>query len=97
LEKGFNLCYSKKTDSDFPKVTALEKYLNIKGYAKAVVDKKVVSLHWNNDEGYMVTPTTKIPKKGYVKQKENAINLGRKLKSYELAEALQTAMNLSKI
>lgn len=96
LEEGLQLCYSQNVDSDFPKVTSLEKYLNVKGYKKAIKNKKVVSLFWNKEDGYQVTPTTYADKKGFVHQEENTIILGAKPASLGIAEAVVKAITLSK-
>lgn len=96
LEEGFKRCYSQNVDKEFPKVTAIENHLKIKGYKKAVKNKKIVNLHWD-EEGYQVTPTTYSDKKGYVHQEEITFFLGKKIKPFSLAEALLKAISLSKI
>ncbi|MDF9845556.1 MULTISPECIES: hypothetical protein [unclassified Paenibacillus] len=94
IEESFKRCYSQEVDNDFPKVTAIEKHLKIKGYKKAIKNKKVVNLHWD-EEGYQVTPTTYSDKKGYVHQEGNTFFLGKELNESSLAEALLKAIRLS--
>ncbi|MEK3794164.1 hypothetical protein MKX42_20725 [Paenibacillus sp. FSL R7-0204] len=96
IKESFGRCYSQYVDRDFPKVTAIEKHLKVKGYKKAVKKKKIVGLHWD-EEGYQVIPITYTVKKGYVHQEEKTFFLGKELNEFYLAEALLKAISLSEI
>ncbi|MGI6712264.1 MAG: hypothetical protein ACOX4L_06015 [Bacillota bacterium] len=87
-------CYSQKAD-DTPGPTVLEKYLGVKGYAKAVKNRRFVSFEWFLASGYVVIPTNKVPKHVFVLQEDKAIKLGKVFKSGELARAFREAMQLS--
>ena len=78
-------------------MTAIEKILGIKGYSKAVKNKKLVLVDWDIDEGYTVTPTEKIPRRGYVHLIELAKKLPLDCSKNRLAEAVIEAFHLSKI
>lgn len=91
---AINKSYSQKAD-DILRPTVLEKYLGVKGYAKAVKSRRLVGFDWFLDSGYVVMPTNKIPKQGFVHQEDKAIKLGKETKSGELARAFREAMQLS--
>lgn len=96
LMLSFANCYSKVFDENL-KVTALEKIVNIKGYSKAVKNKKLILVDWTQSEGYSVIPTDKIPQRGFVHQTENAIFVPLVYPENALAEAVVEAISLSKI
>lgn len=76
--------------------TPLEKYLSIKGYSKAVKDKKLIKLSWNDEDGYFITPTEKIPRRGYVHLKKERIDLGNNIIDCNLANAVKEGIKKSK-
>lgn len=94
LKKALEQCHSKAPNDDL-KITVMETFLNVKGYSKAVKDKKLINFNWRIDEGYKITPTQKIPKKGYVHLKDKEIMLGQDLKTGELARAVKEAISIS--
>lgn len=95
LLKAMELCFSMEPDDAPGYRTVMEKYLNVKGYAKAVKDKKCIIFHWDVDDGYSVTATQKVPKEGYVHLKDKAIQLGKDIKKGELVKVLKEAIQLS--
>ncbi|CAM4134010.1 hypothetical protein [Saccharibacillus endophyticus] len=72
LKKGFGSCYSQKVEAEFPEQSAIEKYLKVKSYNQAVKGRKLVSCRWTPEDGYEITPTRKIPRRGFVHQKHLA-------------------------
>jgi hypothetical protein len=96
LMKALAECYSKEADMQ-SKTTVIEKLLNIKGWEKAVNDKKLVDLTWTEEGGYEVTPTRKEhkPKRGYTYLSTQAIKLGKQVAPGGLAKAVATAIEIS--
>jgi hypothetical protein len=90
----FNQCYTRNPD-ELLNTTPIEQYLNIKGWSNAVRNMKLISCSWDDDIGYEITPTDKIPYKGYQHQK--GIVLGKKVSPGDLAEAVKIAINKSRI
>jgi len=72
----------------------IEKYLGVKGYAKAVKGKKLINFTWRINEGYTVTPT-KREKKGFVHLDEKKLLLGENIVDGALAKALKRAIEES--
>lgn len=72
----------------------MEKYLGVKGYAKAVRGKKLVEFSWSNNEGYVVTPTNR-EKLEFVSQDTKKILLGNQIKAGELYCTLVRAIEVS--
>jgi hypothetical protein len=91
-------CYSKKPDLD-SKSTVIERFLHIKGYAKAVIDKKFFSVEWKAKEGYKVIPTRQEhkPKKGFLYMNDRIIRIKQEPSPEELAEAVREAIRISTI
>ncbi|EKD94630.1 MAG: hypothetical protein ACD_26C00004G0001 [uncultured bacterium] len=89
LHEALDMCCSKKPQDDTTE-SSIERHLKVKGFSKAVKDKKLVSVNWNIDDGFYVTPTQKIPKKGYVHM--NDIILGKELEYGALTKALKFAI-----
>ena len=48
LLESMDLCFSEDPDDAPGYRTVMEKYLNVKGYAKAVKDKKCIIFHWDS-------------------------------------------------
>lgn len=94
LKLALEQCYSLKPDEDL-KITVIEKFLNIKGYSKAVKQRRWIGLEWDYKNGYTISPTQKIQKRGYVIIEEKIIKLGHENTSGELAKAVIEAMQLS--
>jgi hypothetical protein len=94
IQKAFDECYSKEADLSS---TPIERFLKIKGYGKAVEGKKLVSVRWTEDTGYVVIPTRKEhkPKRGYIHLNEQSINLGKQFAPGEMAKAVRTAIEIS--
>ncbi len=80
---------------DNDRVTPLEKLLKIKGYSRAVKERRFISFFWNVDEGYIITPSQKTPRQGYNSIKGKEIRLGLNPKEGEIAKAIREAMKLS--
>jgi hypothetical protein len=91
---AFEQCFSLIPDEN-AKETVLEKALNIKGYSKAARDRRFISAFWNVDEGYIVTPTQKVPRQGYCHLTEKAFELGSNPKKREIATAIRAAISIS--
>ena len=64
LRLAFSQCYSKEPD-DTTNVSSLERYLKIRGYSKAVKNRKLILCEWDSDDEYYII-TTKKPQKGFV-------------------------------
>ena len=77
-------------------VSALERFLNIKGFSKAVKDKRLVILEWNCDEGYFFLPTKKLTKQGFEHLESEKIYVGKKLIKGVLSKKFMDAIKLSK-
>jgi hypothetical protein len=92
----FEQCFSKNPD-ELVNVTPIELYLNIKGYSSAVRNKKYINCFWNDEIGYEITPTFKVPYNGYRHQMDKKIVIGKKVKPGDLANAVKAAINKSKI
>ncbi len=97
LEKVINQtldrCFSIIPEDD--KMTPIEKFLSIKGYSRAVKERRFISFFWNVDEGYRITPTKKESRQGYCSMIDKAIRLGLNPKEGEIAKAIREAMKLS--
>ncbi|MGM0885203.1 MAG: hypothetical protein ACQEXQ_29690 [Bacillota bacterium] len=91
----FNQCYTMNPD-ELINTTPIELHFNIKGWSNAVRDKKLISCFWNDEIGYKITPTNKIPYKGYQHQEDATIVLGKKVKPGDLANAVKKAIEKSK-
>jgi len=91
---AFDKCFSITPDEQI-KETAIEKFLNVKGYSKAVKDRRFISFFWNDDEGYIITPTQKVPRQGYCHLNDKAFRLGMTPKSNEIAKAIREAVLIS--
>ncbi|WP_033166102.1 hypothetical protein [Clostridium sp. KNHs205] len=87
-------CFSVIPD-DEDKVTPIEKLLKIKGYSRAVKERRFISFLWDIDEGYIITPTKKVPRQGYCHMVDKSFRLGMNPKEGEIAKAIREAMKLS--
>lgn len=58
--------------------------------------RRCIDLYWDETDGYIVTPTEKRPKEGYIYMEDHVINLGKEFEPGQLAKALREAMALSK-
>ncbi|WP_033166103.1 hypothetical protein [Clostridium sp. KNHs205] len=94
IYKAMDLCFSIIPD-DEDKTTPIEKFLNIKGYSRAVKERRLIFFFWNVDEGYIITPSQKIPRQGYSSIDEKEFRLGMNPKEEEIAKAIREAMKLS--
>lgn len=94
LINAMKLCYTKNPDDD--NLSPIEKYLRVKGYSKAVKDKRLVCFRWDIDDGYYLIPTEKIPKRGFVHKEDKAIMLGEAIGKGKLSASLKEALGLSK-
>ena len=94
ISKALVQCFRLKPNEDI-KETVIERFLKIKGYSKAVNERRFVSLFWNVDEGYIVTPTKKVPRQGYVHINDKALKLGLKPRMGEISLAIRQAIKLS--
>ena len=94
LIKAMKLCYTKNPDDDDS--SPIEKFLKVKGYSKAVKDKKLVCFRWDIDDGYYLIPTEKIPKRGFVHLEDKTIRLGKAIEKGKLAISFKEALKLSK-
>lgn len=92
--KAMEFCYTKDPDDNL-KSTAIEKFFNIKGYSRAVKDKRLITFEWSNNIGFTVTPTCKIQKKGYVNIEDKIFLLGHNLERDALANAVRESITLS--
>ena len=81
--------------NDVLKPSALEKYLNIKGYSKAIKGMKFVNASWNSADGYYVLPTVNKGKNGFNYMDDKKIILGKNVKPGDLAEAVIRAIEIS--
>ena len=95
LKKSLNECFSKKPN-DLTSESSLERYLNVKGFSKAVKDRKLVVFGWNCDEGYYVIPTNKIPKRGFVDIEDKKFDIGKELRDGILAKAIKASIQIAK-
>jgi hypothetical protein len=94
--KTLNQCHTLLPSED--KRTPLEKHLKIRGLVKATKNKKSVSLDWEKEKGYIVTPFKKVGRGGYLALKsENWIYLGHELQTGQLAKAIKKAIELSQL
>lgn len=94
IYQTLDLCFSMIPNDD-DKSTPIEKFLKIKEYSKAVKGRRFISLSWNVDEGYIITPTKKVPRQGYCFIEDRAIRLGMNPNEGEIARAIREAMKLS--
>jgi hypothetical protein len=95
LTDSLNRCYSMRADDDL-KVSSLEKYLGVKGFAKACQGRKIVEYRWNAKDGYYITPTNKVKGKGYLHMEDQRIFIGKSFNKGDLANAVKQAIELSK-
>jgi hypothetical protein len=98
LEKVINTAFERchKYVPEWPNgLGPLERYLNVKRYEKAVIDKRYVCVQWNKNDGYCVIPTKKIPKQGYIYQEEKTIFIGKTITKGSLATALKRALDVA--
>lgn len=94
LKGVMDKCYSKKAD-DSAELSTLEKFLKIKGFAKAVKCRRLINFDWFKESGYAIVPTNKKPKQGYVHMEDKIIKLGKEPNEGELSKAFKEAMKLS--
>ncbi len=94
LIEAMEKCYSLEADSN-TQISPIEKYLKIKGYTKAIKDKKMIHFLWDKKEGYYLLPTANQQKKGFKHLANDMIYLGNELKIGELAKSVREAMKLS--
>jgi hypothetical protein len=94
LIETLNQCYSQKPN-DTENISFLERFLKVKGFAKAVKNRKLIGVNWNSDKGYCVIPTRKVPKQGYIVMEDVEIFIGKNFKSGELAKAFKEAILMS--
>lgn len=94
LKESLSKCFSEKPFNDI-KQSALERYLNINGYSRAVKGLNLVVLGWDDEQGYYVTPTNKIPKQGFVSIEDKIISLGMNLDDQILAKAMKEAFRIA--
>jgi hypothetical protein len=95
LKRAMGQCFSMVPD-DSLKESAIERYLKVKGYEKAVKNKKLIQFEWNIDDGFYITPTKK-EKKGYGFLDDMQIALGNNFKDEELVKGINEALNLCNI
>ncbi|WP_106769025.1 hypothetical protein [Paenibacillus faecalis] len=80
-----------------PEVSSLEKHLGVKGYDKAIKDKKGVTLFLVPKEGYSITPTEKY-RWGYMGiGDEIHLSVEDALVNNNLAKAVLQAISLSRL
>lgn len=93
-----DLSFTKPID-DNDKKTALEKYLGINGWSKAIHGMKNISVSWSTQEGYSVTPMAFISaREGYGGLKVDGNRYGKRYENVaknELARTFLTAMEES--
>jgi len=94
LIETLNQCYSQKPN-DTENSSFVERLLKVKGYEKAVKNRKLIGVNWNSDKGYSVIPTRKVPKQGYIDMENAEIFVGKNFKSGELAKAFKEAILMS--
>lgn len=94
LRSAMNKCYSEESN-DSSEISPLEKHLKVKGFAKAVQNRRLVGFDWYDDAGYVVIPTHKKPRQGFVHMEDKTIKLGKELKEGELSKAFKEAAKLS--
>jgi hypothetical protein len=82
--------------NDALKPTAIEKFLKINGYLKAVKGMKYINIGWNIDDGYYVVPTANSGKKGFIHIEDETIRLGKSINNGELVVAIKAAIDNSK-
>ncbi|NIK80486.1 hypothetical protein FHS15_005676 [Paenibacillus castaneae] len=51
---------------------------------------------WNDESGYVITPTNKVPYNGYEHQEDDSIVVGKKINLGDLANAVKIAIEKSK-
>jgi hypothetical protein len=96
ITNSLNNCYSLESYIN-DKPTPIENYLKIKGYGKAVKGKKLLILSWSLDTGYIIVPTEKIKKRGYVHIQDKMIKLGQELEKNNLLHSIIQATRASSI
>lgn len=70
IKESFGRCYSQYVDRDFPKVTAIEKHLKVKGYKKAVKKRKLL-VYTGMRKVIKLSPLLILLKKGmFIKRKK---------------------------
>ena len=92
--KAFDQCYTKKREN-LNSVGSLAKYFGVKRYSTAVRRLKFLSVEWDKERGYSVTPTHKIPGEGYTHLVDKEKVLGFEPKPGEIAAALRQAIEES--
>ena len=90
----FAQCFSKAVEGDLGSAP-LAKHFGAKTYAASVRNLKYLYLFWTKNEGYAITPTCKIPRKGYVHLEEKTKILGFDPKPGEVAAAIRQAIEES--
>ncbi|MGE5396208.1 MAG: hypothetical protein ACM3MK_01585 [Chitinophagales bacterium] len=91
---AFDKCNSEKPN-DISKLTSLERFLNVKGYSKAVKNRRLIIIHWNIKEGYYLTPTVKTPRRGFVHMDNHIKRLGHSFTKDRLMHAFIEAVKES--
>ncbi|WP_441913433.1 hypothetical protein [Paenibacillus sp. MCAF9] len=91
----FDQCFTKNPD-ELINITPIELHFKIKGWTNAVRNKKLISCMWNDESGYVITPTNKVPYNGYEHQEDDSIVVGKKINLGDLANAVKIAIEKSK-
>lgn len=94
LFSAMNMCFSYEPvdqtyNSNEEKVTAS------KTYNKEMKGKRLISLHWNKVDGYVVEPFKKAKDRGFTIIDENVIRVGTSITKGTLANAIKEAMKRS--
>jgi hypothetical protein len=94
IHMAFNKCFSKKPD--YGRVSVVERYFGIRGFKKATANMKLVTVIWNKDKGYRVVASQKESiKGGYIPLLKQEINLGKEIKTGDIARAIKEAIKIS--
>lgn len=91
LDDAMKLCFSYKPD-DVSYNTVAEKAIASKAYNKQVKGKRLISIVWYKDEGYIITPYKKAKDRGYEAVKEKDILVGITPTTGVLANAINEAI-----
>lgn len=91
LDDAMKLCFSYEPD-DVSYNTVTEKANASKAYNKQVKGKRLISLNWYKDEGFIITPYKKAKDRGYDAIKEKSILVGISPTTGALANAISEAI-----
>jgi hypothetical protein len=88
-----NKCYVEECKDD--DITSIEKYYQVRGYARATKSLKMVDVYWSESGGYSFTPTQNARKLGFRLLNDKTLKVPANFSKGDLGKAFLEAVKLS--